>query len=231
MKSDGSEYKALKDISLTIKKGEVVSVVGESGSGKSTLARLLIGIEPVSSGSIYINGKDTSKWSYNKWRKNRSFIQAVFQDASGTLNPRKSPYKNIEIGLKHLTDLSSEERRNRIYDIMSMLQMDQSILKTPVNKLSGGEQRRLSLIRCLAIQPDFIILDEVTGGLDMINADKVMTLLESYRSEYGCGCIFITHDMRQAYRISDRILVLEGGQIQQIGSRKGRAQDEIEKCS
>ncbi|MEW9124540.1 MAG: dipeptide/oligopeptide/nickel ABC transporter ATP-binding protein [Thermotaleaceae bacterium] len=208
-----SSFAALSDLNIHIKKSEYVALIGESGSGKSTLARLLIGLEKPTSGCILIDGEETINWSYKVWRKNRRKIQAVFQDTSGTLNPMLSVYRNIEEALVNLTNLSSKERKNRIYTLMELTSMDRRLLKVPTRQLSGGEQRRLSLLRALSIQPDYLILDEVISGLDLISADEVMTVLEKYHQEFNCACLFVTHDMNSAYRISDRILEIKNGKI------------------
>lgn len=208
-----SVFTALNGITMHINKGEYVALLGESGSGKSTLARLLIGLEKPSRGRILIDGEETLNWSYNTWRKNRKKIQAVFQDSSGTLNPMLSAYYNVEQALVNLTDLSSRDRRERIYTLMELTNMSPRLLKVATRQLSGGEQRRLSLLRALSIQPDYLILDEVISGLDLISADAVMTVLEKYQREFACACLFVTHDKDSAYRISDRILEIRNGKI------------------
>lgn len=203
----------LKDIDFYVGRGEYVALTGESGSGKSTLARLIIGLEKPTSGRILLDGKDTTHWNYKEWRKNRKKIQGVFQDASGTLNPMMSVYHNMEEALVNLTKLSSKERKERIYELMEQCGMNLNLLKVPVRQLSGGEQRRLSLLRALSIKPDYLILDEVISGLDLISADAVLSILEMYHKEYSCSCIFITHNKESAYRISDRIIEMKNGKI------------------
>jgi len=231
-KSYGSEIKssfsALKDIEMHLNKGEYVALVGESGSGKSTLARLIIGLEKPTRGCILIDGEDTSKWSYNKWRKNRSKIQAVFQDTSGTLNPMLSVYHNVEEALVNLTDLNRKQREERIYNLMDLTNMSLQLLKVPTRQLSGGEQRRLSLLRALSIRPNYLILDEVISGLDLISADAVMNVLEKYHQEYTCACLFVTHDKDSAYRISDRIIEINNGKIICEGVRTPRKENKNE---
>lgn len=213
-------FTALRGIDLHLKPGEFVSLVGESGCGKSTLARLLIGMEKPDTGQLWLDGEDTAPWNYHEWRMRRKKIQAVFQDASGTLNPMLSVYHNVETALINLTDFSEEERRERIYTLMEQTNMRQELLKVPTRQLSGGEQRRLSLLRALSIRPKYLILDEVISGLDLISADAVLRVLEQYHREYDCACLFITHDKDSAYRISDRIIEMGHGQILQEGIRQ-----------
>lgn len=204
-------FQALHEVSFSWSAGENIAILGESGSGKSTLARLLIGIEKPTSGIITWNGEDISRWKAYAWREKRKHIQAVFQDASGTLNPARSVYSNVEEALRNLTKLDKQQRRDRIGELMALTHMDSHLLRVPVRQLSGGEQRRLSLLRALSIHPQFLVLDEVTSGLDLLSADAVLQVLERYHEEFGCAYLLITHDRQMAYRISSRILELNHG--------------------
>ena len=215
----GNSFSALKNISFEWNSKENIAIIGESGSGKSTLARLIIGIEKPSSGQILIENEDSVQWNFRRFRKVRHKLQAVFQDASGTLNPAHSVYRNLEQALRNLSDLNSEQRKQRIYELMELTNMKQDLLKVPVKQLSGGEQRRLSLLRALSLHPNYLILDEVTSGLDLISADAVLSVLEKYHSEYGCAYLLITHDKQNAYRIADRILEIQKGEIITIGQK------------
>lgn len=210
---NGDSVQALKDITLSLNKGECISLTGGSGSGKSTIARLLLGLEKPTSGEILIDGIKMSKLSFRQWRKYRKVIQGVFQDSSGTLNPRMSVYENMEEALINLTTLNVEERRRELYELMDQTRVDRELLKVPTRMLSGGEQRRVSLLRALAVKPKYLVMDEVISGLDLISCDAVLTTLENYRKSFGCGYLFITHDMKSAYRISDRIIAIQNGEI------------------
>ena len=211
--TSGKPFSALRDISFTWAKGENISLMGESGSGKSTLARLMIGLERPSEGRILINGVDTTKWSLREWRKYRGKIQAVFQDAGGTLNPSWSTSQNVEEALVNLTDFSPSQRKKRIAELMEQTGLSQSLLDTPVRRLSGGEQRRLALLRSLSISPEFLILDEVTAGLDLISTEAVLQLLEKYEQEHDCAYLVITHDLQIASRLCEVIYEIEHGKI------------------
>lgn len=213
----GKMFTALKDISFIWKNGDNISFIGESGSGKSTLARLLIGLESPTKGEIFLDGENTDQWGYNQWRKHRTKIQAVFQDASGSLNHQLSVGKNLEEALKNLTVLSKTERKKRILDLMDLTKTNEKLLETPAASLSGGEQRRVALLRALAIRPDYLILDELTSGLDLISQKAIREVLELYHQEYRCSYMLITHDMKFAYRLSQRIYQIADGQIISIG--------------
>ena len=210
-------FPVLNHVSIHLEPGSFTSLVGESGCGKSTLARILTGLEAPDSGRILLDGKDATHWRQKDWRPQRRRLQAVFQDASGTLNPALSAYHNVEQALLNLTDLTRHQRRERIESLMSRTDMDPGLLKTPVRLLSGGEQRRLSLLRAISIRPAYLILDEVLSGLDLICADTVMSLLKQYHREYHGTVLLITHDMDSAYRLSGKIYRMQNGQIVREG--------------
>ena len=218
----GGTYTAIDCLSFTLARGEYLSLVGESGSGKSTLARMLIGLEKPTSGQILMDGEDTALWNYRTWRKHRRSIQGVFQDTSGTLNPMLSVYHNLEEALVNLTDLNRKQRQSRLFDLMALTGLDRALLRVPVRQLSGGEGRRLSLLRALSVIPDYLVLDEVVSGLDLISTDRVLHVLERYKQEHACACLFITHDMDSALRLSDRALEMCAGKLTRVGSKLPR---------
>lgn len=209
----GEAFRALDGLSLVWEKGHSMALMGESGSGKSTLARLMIGLERPSGGRILIGGRDTAQWGFGEWRRYRAKIQAVFQDAGGTLNPARSTLKNVEEALANLTDLSPRQRKRRVLELMEQTGLPRELLDTPVVRLSGGEQRRLALLRSLSISPEFLILDEVTAGLDLISGEAVLSLLEKYRREHDCSYLVITHDLPVASRLCEVIYEIEHGKI------------------
>ena len=220
LKADGKPFTVLKDVNLELLSGECVALLGESGSGKSTMAKLLLGIEKPKHGKIFLDEKDVTDATKAQWREYRQLVQGVFQDASGTLNRHRSVYQNMEEGLINLTDLGKNERQNEIYKLMELFHMDKTMLKTPVRRLSGGEQRRVSLIRALSLKPKYLILDEVTSGLDLISTEAVLSTLKLYKKHYGCSYMLITHDKNCAYEMADKICVFKNGIVSSKGIKQ-----------
>ena len=135
--AQGETFCALDHAALIWEQGHSIAIMGESGSGKSTLARLLIGIEKPTSGIITWNGEDISRWKASAWREKRKHIQAVFQDASGTLNPARSVYSNVEEALRNLTKLDKQQRRGRIGELMELTHMDSHLLRVPIKAIKS----------------------------------------------------------------------------------------------
>lgn len=218
--TNGKPFTVLNDVNLELLSGECIALLGESGSGKSTMARLLLGIEKANAGSIFLDGKDVTHATKMQWRAYRRLVQGVFQDASGTLNKHRSVYQNMEEGLINLTNLSKIERQTEIYKLMDLFHIERSTLKTPARRLSGGEQRRVSLVRALSLKPKYLILDEVTSGLDLISTEAVISTLKLYKAHYGCSYMLITHDKSCAYEMADKIYVFKNGTVASTGTKQ-----------
>lgn len=224
----GKAFTALSNVSFRWREKENISFTGESGSGKSTLARLLIGLDPPSSGNIIIDGVTVNGWNYQQWKKQRKSIQAVFQDASGSLNRHLSVKSNLNEALINLDNLTKKEREKRIIDLMEVTGTNKKLLETPTKNLSGGEQRRVALLRALAVRPKYLILDELSSGLDILSQKAILDVLKAYHQEYHCSYLLITHDMRFAYALSNRIYELSEGKIINIGHSKADIQNRKE---
>lgn len=210
--AQGEIFCALDHVSLIWEEGNSIAIMGENGSGKSTLARLMIELECPPEERVLINGEDTSRWGLREWRKYRAKIQAVCLD-TGTLSPAWSTSKNIEEALTNLTDVSPVQRKQHMDELMEQTGLRKELLDTPVRRLSGGEQRRLALLRSLSISPAFLLLDEVTAGLDLISTEEVLQLLEKYKHEHNCVYLVITHDVQIASRFCEAIYEIEHGKI------------------
>lgn len=218
-KKGRTEFTALNNISLDVDEGDFISIIGESGSGKTTILKIIMGLEFPDSGVLSIDDKSWILMSEKEKKKFRKNIQAVFQDSSGTLNPSISTYKNVEEALKNLTDFTKDERKKIIYELMELLNLKQDLLEVKPRNLSGGEQRRLALLRAISIRPKYLILDEVFSGLDVLSRDRVIALLELIKQNINMTVIMSTHDVYCAKRLSNKIIEIKGGEIINIAKK------------
>ena len=199
--------KALKDVNITIDDGEFVFITGRSGSGKSTLIKILLKEVEPTSGRVVVNDMDLRKMPRRYVPKYRRRLGVVFQDFR--LLKDKTVYENVAFAQRVVVTPIKEIKKN-VPAMLSLVGLAEKYKSFP-RQLSGGEQRRLSLLRALSIYPQFLVLDEVTSGLDLLSTDAVLQVLERYHEEFGCAYLLITHDRQTAYRISSRVLELNRG--------------------
>ena len=195
----------LKDISLKVEDGEIVSILGPSGCGKTTLLNLILGITDVDEGTIVYNGEDITKVSMEK----RGF-NIVFQDYA--LFPNLNVYKNITYGLKNKPGISSEEEVNDLIDLLNL----RSQLDKKIDKLSGGQKQRVALARTLVMKPKILLLDEPLSALDGVIKESIKERIRTIAREFNLTTIIVTHDPEEALTLSDEVLIIENGTIAQF---------------
>lgn len=204
---------AVKSVSLTLARGETLAIVGESGSGKSTLARMLVGLTEPSKGAIEIAGQDASALRRSGPRAFGKVIQYVFQDPVASLNPRKTIRQILETPLKMLRDLDSNQRRERMDELLDAVQMPKDTLLRYPHEFSGGQAQRIAIARTLAANADIIVLDEPVSALDVSVQAQVLLLLDQLKQPFGLSYLFISHDLAVVEAISDRVAVMYYGEI------------------
>lgn len=192
--------KVLKDCTFSLARGEIVGIMGESGTGKSTLARLLVGLDEVSSGEIFIDGKP---YRAREGRK----VLLVFQDAIHAVNPR---FTVREVLTEARKDQVSQEE---LSSILKDVGLDDSYLTKNPRQLSGGQLQRVCIARALLLKPDVIIFDEALSGLDPLIQGQLLRLLYRLKEAYQQTYLFISHDFNLCYAICNRILVMFDGAI------------------
>ncbi|WP_019535230.1 ABC transporter ATP-binding protein [Paenibacillus ginsengihumi] len=202
--------RVLRSISFACGPGECLGIIGESGSGKSTLGRLLLGIEKPDRGTITFDGRRV-----DERRARRGKISAVFQDYTASINPFYTVEQALLEPLK-LRGLSRRERHSAIDLLLHQVGLDLSYRGKYPHELSGGEVQRVCIARAVATEPKLIVLDEAVSSLDGSVQLQVLELLRSLRQLYGMSYIFITHDIRAAAYICDRVMILRSGQIEEI---------------
>ena len=209
---------ALHDVSLKIESCSTLALVGESGAGKSTLGRCLALLEEPDSGEIWFDGKNLLTLQPGDLRTARRRIQFVFQDAAAAINPRFSAFEAIEEPLLIQGGLSRRERREQALDTMERVGLSPGSAHRPMLEFSGGERQRLALARALVLKPRLLILDEALSGLDPETKERLILLLLNLQACFALSYIFITHDLRIAARVADRIAVMQDGAIVESGS-------------
>lgn len=206
LKKSYSGKTILKDISLEIGDGEIVSILGPSGCGKTTLLNMILGITEPDSGKIIFNDKDITNVPMEK----RGF-NIVFQDYA--LFPNLNVYKNITYGLKNKPDISSKEE---IEELIHLLGLEEHLEKR-IDQLSGGQKQRVALARTLVMKPGILLLDEPLSALDGVIKESIKDRIKTIAKEYHLTTIIVTHDPEEALTLSDRVLIVNEGMISQYG--------------
>lgn len=199
----------LHDIDLAIRDGEFLTVLGPSGSGKTTVLRLIGGLEPLSGGAILLDGKDISRVPINR----RPF-NTVFQDYA--LFPHLSVAENVGYGLS-VRHVPRQELKRRVAEALRLVQLEAFASRYPA-QLSGGQRQRVALARALICQPRLILLDEPLAALDLELRRQMQEFLKSIQREIKTTFLFVTHDQEEAISMADRICVMQGGYIRQLGT-------------
>lgn len=197
----------LDDISLTIEKGEIVSILGPSGSGKTTLLNLVLGITDVTSGSIIYDGEDITEVPLEK----RGF-NIVFQDYA--LFPNLTARGNIEYGLRNKPGVSSPKE---VSDLVRLLGLEEHLDKK-LDQLSGGQKQRVALARTMVMKPKILLLDEPLSALDGVIKESIKDKIREIVREYELTTIIVTHDPEEALTLSDKVLIIDGGRISQYAA-------------
>ncbi len=206
----------LKDINLTVKKGENLVVLGRSGSGKSVAIKCIIGVVPVDTGEINIFGTDITKLKSKELNEIRLRVGFLFQN--GALYDSMSVRQNLSFTLRHHSpNLNRDEVESAVVEALENVGLEDAIEKMP-SELSGGMRKRIGLARTLIIKPEIILYDEPTTGLDSITSKEISELIVSIREKYKTTSIIITHDMPCAKITGDRIVILNEGVIYAEGT-------------
>jgi oligopeptide/dipeptide ABC transporter ATP-binding protein len=209
--------KALDDVSLSVRKGEILGIVGESGCGKSTLGKTIMGIHPASDGQIVFEGNDITNLRPDKSRSLRRRLQYSYQDPGASLDPRWKIRRSLHEPLVIHTELSATEREDRVRSIMRAVGLPETHLDLYPHEISGGQQRRVGLARILTLQPTLVILDEPTSGLDVSVQATVLNLFLDLKKQFGLTYMFISHDLSVVRMICDRVAVMYLGKIVEMG--------------
>lgn len=214
---DKAAATVLYEVDLTVRRGETVAVIGESGCGKSTLARVIAGLLAPSAGEVRLGGKALPPHYRQRTRAQLGRIQFVHQMADTALNPRQSIGTILGRSLTFYHGLRGAARRERVWELLAMVELPATFAHRRPAELSGGQKQRVNLARALAAEPEVILCDEVISALDSIVAANIITLLKRLREETGVAFVFITHDLSAAASFADETIVLYGGRVVESG--------------
>jgi peptide/nickel transport system ATP-binding protein len=205
---------AVKNVSLTVRKGEVVALVGESGCGKTTLARVLLGIQPFQSGQVMIDGRPLAGEDQRRLARR---VQPVFQDPYSSLNPRRTVGQIIRRPLD-IHDIDARASRDRrVREMMELVGLPERMIYNYPSQLSGGQRQRVAIARAIVINPELVICDEPTSALDVSVQAQILNLLLDLRAELGLAYLLITHDLAVVRQMADRIIVMYLGEVVESG--------------
>ncbi len=213
-KSFGAEH-VLDGISLTVVRGETLAVLGRSGIGKSVLLKLIIGLENMDSGSICIQGQEIRGLGLNEMNRLRIKMGFLFQHAA--LYDSLTVGQNVAFPLERHTKMPASERSACVKEWLSRVGMEGDLNKMP-SDISGGMRKRVGLARALALQPEILLLDEPTAGLDPITSGEIDDLVLKLHQEHALTSIVVTHDLHSARTIADRVALLDKGKVTMEGS-------------
>ncbi|MBN9887975.1 ABC transporter ATP-binding protein [Salipiger abyssi] len=208
---------AVRDVSLSIAKGETVGIVGESGCGKSTLGRMMLGLETPSTGSVSFDGRDLSTLGGAERRQLSRRMQMVFQDPFGSLDPRRSVGAQIADGLKTHKIVPASEVKAEVARLLEQVGLPASAAQRRPHEFSGGQRQRIAVARALSTRPDFIVADEPVSALDVSIQAQVVNLLMDLRRDLDLAMLFISHDLHVVRHLCTRIAVMYLGRIVEEG--------------
>jgi peptide/nickel transport system ATP-binding protein len=213
----GRVVKAADGVDILVRRGETVGIVGESGSGKSTVARCVARLIQPTAGAIRIGDVDVAKLPESRLRPHRRNVQIVFQDPYRSLNPRRTVRSSIIEGPVNF-GLAEEEAVNRARRLMVLVGLAPDALDRYPHQFSGGQRQRIAIARALAMEPQLLIADEPVSALDVSVQAQVLKLLDDVRQRFDLAVLFITHDLRVAAQVCDRIAVMQRGIVVEQGS-------------
>ncbi|UFU07491.1 ABC transporter ATP-binding protein [Ruania halotolerans] len=210
-------FKAVDQVSLTIGAGEVVGLVGESGSGKTTIGRAVVGLLPVTGGSLRIDGRDMVGIDPKELRALRKRVGIVFQDPGSSLNPRLPIGESIGEPLYLHTGIKGAELTKKIDVLLDQVELPRSMRNRYPHELSGGQRQRVGIARALSLEPSILVADEPTSALDVSVQAHVLELFSELQREHGFACLFISHDLAVVEMLATRIAVMHHGKLAEVG--------------
>ncbi|BFT69186.1 nickel import ATP-binding protein NikE [Paenibacillus sp. P36] len=203
----------LSNISLSIDEGVCLGLLGSSGAGKSTLGKVILGLEKPQQGNILFKGHDLYSMNAAARRRLRRDLQVVLQDCYSAVNPSMCAEQIIGEPLSNYMTMSVLEQKRAICELLEMVGLQAADMAKYPHQFSGGQLQRINIAKAIALNPKLIVLDEPISSLDMVNQSQILALLHDLKRSFGLSYLFITHDIKAAYTLSDRLAVMEQGKL------------------
>ena len=210
-------FKAVDDVSFSLKEGETLGIVGESGSGKSTLAKLITRLTDVTEGTLKFQGKDITRLKQSQLKDIYGNIQMVFQNPAGSFDPRRTLGDGIGESLRN-RGMKKEDVAKRVKELLEQCGLDEEFAGRYPHEVSGGQCQRAAIARALAVEPKVLICDEATSALDVTIQQQIMELLTELKETQGLSFVFICHNLALVQMFCDKVLVLHDGMVVESGS-------------
>jgi len=208
---------AVDGVDLAIAAGETLGLVGESGCGKSTLGRVIVRLQPATSGQVFFEDIDLTKVRGEKLRRTRQRIQMIFQDPYASLNPRMTVGDIVSEPLRNFGVAKGRKAEQKVQEVMRVVGLNPNFVNRYPHEFSGGQRQRIGIARALVLNPTFIVADEPVSALDVSIQAQIVNLMEDLQSRFNLTFLFIAHDLSVVRHISDRVAVMYLGKIVEIG--------------
>lgn len=215
-----ANVKAVEDVSLTVKRGEVVGLVGESGSGKTTAGRAILRLIEPTSGEVKFEGTDITKISKGQMREYRKAMQIIFQDPFASLNPRMTVGDIVGEAMVIHKLARGKDKEEKVASLLEKVGLSPNHIRRYPHEFSGGQRQRIGIARALAVDPKLIVADEPVSALDVSIQAQVVNLLQDLKEELGLTLLFIAHDLAVVEYISDKVVVMYLGRVMEIAPAK-----------
>jgi ABC-type oligopeptide transport system ATPase subunit len=213
--------RVLDDVGFSVNRGETVGLVGESGSGKSTTARCALRLIEPTSGSVRFEGDEVLAFGRRKLKEYRSHVQMVFQDPYSSLDPRMCVEDLVAEGIRiHRPHKKRAEVRDEVVELLEIVGLRPDHLTRRPAAFSGGERQRIGIARALAVRPKLLVCDEPVASLDVSIQAQILNLFQDLKARLGLTMLFIAHDLATVRHLCDRIVVMQAGQVKEIGTRE-----------
>ena len=213
----GGTVTAVKGVTFDIMRGETFALAGESGGGKTTVGRMILGLIAPTSGQVTFDGHDVMGLAPGAMRPLRRRMQMVFQNPLGALNPRKTVGASLELPLINFAVGSAAARRGRVAELLDMVGLEAEHAERYPHEFSGGQAQRIGIARALALEPDFVFLDEPVSALDVSIQAQILNLLKDLQERLGLTYLFVAHNLNVVQFMGDRSAIMRAGEIVEMG--------------